>query len=396
MIKRTMYLEKIRPFYHKNIVKVITGIRRSGKSTLLLQIVEDLITQGVTRNQIVHINLDQYESAHLKDKQQLYDYLKTRITTTHKTYIFLDEIQEVTQFETIINSINSYESVDIYLTGSNSKMLSSEYATYLTGRYVSFEVFPFSFKEMCIYHENKNPQQVFIDYVTFGGFPQVQLFSQPQDKKALLMDLYNSIVIKDLSERYNIKDISVLERYLLYINNTISSLFTAENISAYFKSEGRTIAKETLYNYIKYAKDSFFVYSAQRYDIRGKRLLTTNEKLFINDQGFRGLFFSNQADIEKILENIVYFELLRRNYQVFVGNVGENEIDFICIKNESRIYIQVAYILATPSTVEREFNALLKINDQYPKYVISTDVFNQSRDGIIHMNIMDFLLDTTI
>jgi len=391
MIIREEYLKQIRPFYNKSLVKVITGIRRSGKSTLLIQIQDELMENGVDADQIIHINLDNYEHQQLRNKDDLYHYIVSRLHHK-KSYVFIDEIQEVDEFETIINSLNSYQNIDIYITGSNSKMLSGEYATYLTGRYVSFEVYPFSFKELCAFYPDKTKDEIFINYVTFGGFPQVQMFSGDTEKKTLLADLYHSIVVKDIAERYKIRDVSSLEKYLLYLSNTTASLFSAENITAFFKSEGRSIAKETLYNYIRYAKDAYYVYGAQRYDLTGKKLLTTNEKIYINDQGFRSIFFNNQKDIEKILENIVYFELLRRGYKVYVGNLANYEIDFVAEKGAKKIYIQVCYMLSGEKTIEREFRSLLKIEDQFPKYVVSMDRLDMSLDGIMHQNVIDFLL----
>ncbi len=395
MMIREDYLKQIRPFYHKNLVKVITGIRRSGKSTLLLQIQQELISGGVDASQIIHLNLDFYQHEHLRYKDALYQYIIDHLHQ-EKSYVFIDEIQEVEAFETIINSLNSYQNVDIYLTGSNSKMLSGEYATYLTGRYVSFEVFPFSFKELSIYYPEKSQEKIFNDYIIYGGFPQVQMFSGDADKKTLLTDLYHSIVVKDIAERHKIRNVSSLEKYLVYLNNTTSSLFSAENITAYFKNEGRTISKETLYNYIRYAKDAYYIYSAQRYDINGKKLLTTNEKVYINDHGFRSIFFNNQRDIEKILENIVYFELLRRGYKVYVGNIDSYEIDFVAEKGNEKIYIQVSYMLSSETTMKREFRSLLKVADQFPKYVLSMDQLDMSSEGIKHRNIIGFLLGNEI
>jgi len=273
-------------------------------------------------------------------------------------------------------------------------MLASEFQTYLTGRYISFHIYPFSFKEIAQSdNSNKTNDQIFLEYIKYGGLPQLMTFEDDTTKKALLKDLYNSIVIKDIVGRHKVRDIALLERYLIYLLNIISNSFSASNIIKYFKSEGRTIGKETLYKYIKYAKDVFFIYSAERYDIKGKSILQTNQKLFVNDQGFRSLFFNNEKDIEKILENIVYFELLRRGYDVYVGSVDNKEVDFIAVKEGDKIYIQVAYVLAEERTIKREFGSLLEIEDQYPKYVISTDKFDFSKDGIIHKNIIDFLLE---
>lgn len=397
MIIRENYLKQIRPFYDKNIIKIISGIRRSGKSTLLIQIINELIDKGVSSNNIIHLRLDEFGNEHLLDEQSLFEYINERINSKDKYYIFLDEIQEVNNFEKIINQFNNLGNIDIYITGSNSRMLASEIATYLTGRYVSFQIFPFSFKEFVEYKSEVNDlDKTFLEYVKFGGFPQVMLFDEEQSKKVLLRDLFDSIVIKDITERYSVRDVSLLDNYLKYLLNTIGSLFSAQSISNYFKNEKRNIGKETLYNYKKYAEDVFFLYSVPRYDIKGKRLLQTNEKLYINDQGFRGIFFNNEKDIQKILENIIYFELLRRGYEVYIGALNTKEIDFIGVKNNNKIYIQVTYLLASEKTIKREFDVLNEVNDQYPKYVISTDKFNMSRDGVKHLNIIEFLLNDEI
>ncbi len=396
MIERTGYLNKIKPFIDKNIIKIIVGIRRCGKSTLMIQIMNELKKKGIKPEQIVQINFEDYEFRLLKQKDELYSYLLNHLCSKKRTYIFLDEIQEVIGFEEVINSLNTTKDVDIYLTGSNSRMLAGEYATLLTGRYVSFELYPFSFQEMKAYYPNQLNDTLFLEYVKHGGLPQIQMFDNDQEKKQLLMDLYNSVVIKDLVQRYGIRDVDILDRYLSYFMNTISSLFSAKNVSDFFKSEGRTISRDTLYNYLKYAEEAYFVHRAKRYDIKGKKILSTNEKIFINDQGFRSIQFNNEADIEKVLENIVFYELLRRGYEVYVGYIDDKEIDFIATKGDKKCYYQVAYVLDSEKTIEREFGSLLKVDDAYPKYVISTDKFNRSRDGIEHRNIIDFLLERAL
>lgn len=391
MIIREHYLNQIRPFIDKEVIKIITGIRRSGKSTLLEQIINELKEKGVNINQIIHLKLDLFENNYLRDKNNLFSLINNKLHKTRKTYLFLDEIQEVLGFEDIINSL-LHKNVDIYLTGSNSKMLSSELSTYLTGRYVLFEVFPFSFKEYLDYHKPNNIDTAFLDFINYGGLPQVQTFKDGSDKKRLLRDLYNSIVVKDIIERYNIRNVNQFERFIIYLTNIVSKQFSAKNVTNYFRSENRTISRESLYNYLNYAKEAFFIYSSPRLDIQGKKLLETNEKIFINDQGFRSVFFNNEADIEKILENIIYLELRRRGYEVHVGYEGEYEVDFIAIKGGEKKYFQVSYLLASEKTIEREFKALLLIKDQFSKYVISMDKVNLSREGVVHINIIDFLL----
>lgn len=392
MIVRENYLSKIRPFYNKNIIKVITGIRRSGKSTLLIQIINEFKTNGINEERIIHLRFDEYSNKKLLDSNELSKYLNNKIIDNEKYYLFLDEIQEVEDFEKIINELNNKGNIDIFITGSNSTMLASEFATFLTGRYVSFEVYPFSFKEFIEYKGKDNLETLFLEYINFGGLPQTLIIEDNESKKNLLTDLYNSIVIRDIVERYNVRDISLLDSYLKYILNAMGSLFSATNISNYLKNEKRNVGRETLYNYKKYAEDVYFIYSVPRLDIQGKKILQTNEKIYINDQGFRGIYFNNEKDIEKILENIVYFELLRRGYKVYIGNINNKEIDFVAIKNEEKIYVQVTYVLSLDKTIEREFGVFNEINDHYAKYVISTDKFDMSRNGIKHLNIIDFLM----
>lgn len=393
MIKRDLYLNQIRPFMQTDLIKIIVGIRRSGKSTLMKQIIEELKEKGVNEKRIIYLNFEDYHIREYKNKDRLYDYLETNVIADGKTYIFLDEVQEVDNFEQVVNSFNATKDVDIYLTGSNSKMLSGEYATLLTGRYKSFKVFPFSFKELVEFHGNKNNKELFNEFIKYGGFPIIQNFAIKDQKVSILRDLYDSIVIKDIIQRHNVSNVDALDKYISYLLNTVASQFSAKNIINYFKNEGRIISKETLYNYISYAKEVLLIYSAKRYDLKGKKLLTTNEKYFVNDQGLRATKFDNIKDIEKILENIVFFELIRRGYEVTVGNIGDKEIDFIATKNNDTEYYQVTYIMETSKTRDREFGSLNMINDQYPKYVLSLDSVDFSQYGIIHKNIIDFLLE---
>jgi len=393
MIKREFYLNQILPYMKTDLIKIIVGIRRSGKSTLMKQIIEKLSQDGINKEEIIYLNFEDYQIRKYKDPSVLYDYLSHKIVDGKKTYIFLDEVQEVTNFEQVVNSFHATKDVDIYLTGSNSKMLSGEYATLLTGRYKTFNIFPFSFKEMVTYHKNRDLKQLFNEFINYGGFPVIQGFDTEDQKRSILKDLYNSIVIRDIVQRHNISGVDALDKYISYLLNTVGSQFSAKNIINYFKNEGRIISKETLYNYIRYAQEVLLIYSAKRYDLKGKKLLTTNEKYFVNDQGLRATKFNNEKDIEKILENIVFFELLRRGYEVTVGKMADKEIDFIATKNNEIEYYQVTYIMEKASTREREFSSLNMIDDQYPKYVLSMDEIDFSQDGINHVNLINFLLE---
>lgn len=392
MIKRQAYLDKIKPYMDTNLIKILVGIRRSGKSTLMKQIMTLLQEKGINKTQIIYLNFEDFSIRAYKDPDKLFDYLNARLSKNDRSYIFLDEVQEVRHFEKVVNSLNATEDVDIYLTGSNSKLLSSELSTLLSGRYISFQIFPFSFKEMKAYHSLKDNDELFDMYVAYGGFPVIQYFENGDEKQSILNDLYDSVVIKDIVQRHSVKNVDTLSKYISYLLNTVSNQFSAQNIVNFLKNEGKTIGKETLYNYIKYAEEVLLIYSAKRYNINGKRLLSTNEKYFVNDQGMRATRFNNRQDIEKILENIVYFELLRKGYEVYVGEVGDKEIDFIAIKNGEKEYYQVSYVMETPETRSREFDVYKNVQDSYPKYVLSLDKMNFSQSGIIHMNIIDFLL----
>ncbi|MGM0495540.1 MAG: ATP-binding protein [Bacillota bacterium] len=394
MILRGLYLNKIEPFIDKDLIKVIVGIRRSGKSTLMRQIIDMLKNKGIKTSQIIYLNFEDYRIREYKETKVLYDYIENHLYQEGRTYIFLDEVQEVNEFEKVVNSFHAMYDVDIYLTGSNSKMISGEYASLLTGRYKSFEIFPFSFKEFVEFHSNNNIEieSLFNNYIKYGGFPIIQNFDNHEEKLSLLRDLYDSVVINDILQRHEIRNIHAFDQYISYILNTVSSQFSAKNISNYFKKDGRSLSKETLYNYIYYLKEVLLIYSAKRYDLKGKKLLTTNEKYFVNDQGLRAIKFDNIKDIEKILENIIFFELLRRGYEITVGMIKDKEIDFIVSLNNKIEYYQVSYLMETEKTREREFNSLIQINDQYPKYVLSLDKVDFSQQGVTHINIIDFLL----
>lgn len=394
MIQREWYLQQIRPFIDKDLIKVIVGIRRSGKSTLLKQLIADIKKRNVKDKQVIYLNFEDYRVREYKDSDALYAYLESQLVRDKKTYVFLDEIQEVEHFEYVVNSLHATQNVDIFITGSNSKMLSGEYATLLTGRYKSFHVFPFSFKELTMVYPHKDSKTLFNEYVQYGGFPILQSLETDDQRRSTLKDLYDSVVIKDIVQRHRVSAVDALDKYISYLMNTVGSSFSAENIKNYFKSQGRVMSVETLYNYISYAKEVLLIYSAKRYDLKGKKLLSTNEKYFVNDHGLRATKFSNQKDIEKILENIVFFELLRRGYDVTVGTTGEKEVDFIASKNQHKAYFQVTYVMPEAQTKTREFASLNAIDDQFPKYVLSLDEFDFSHNGIVHKNLIDFLLES--
>lgn len=402
MTKRELYIEKIKPFIDKDIIKVLTGIRRSGKSVMLKLIMEELKQNKIDEKQFININFENLINRELTTADKLHEYiLKKASEIKKKCYIFLDEIQEVKDWEKCINSlrVNEEYDFDIYITGSNAKLLSGELSTYLAGRYIEFVIYPFSFKEFLetlkSIQQDVSTREAFQKYVKFGGMPFLyNLAFEEEASLQYLKDIYSSIILKDITQRNKIRDTDLLERVISYLIMNVGNNFSATSISKFFKSENRKVSVETILNYIKAAEESFLIYKVSRDDLIGKKVLNVNEKYYIADHGMReAILGSNQRDINQIFENIIYLELLRKGYNVRVGKVDNLEVDFVCTKGNEKIYVQVAYLLASPETIEREFTSLEKIDDNYPKYVISMDEFDMSRNGIIHINIIDFLMN---
>lgn len=395
MIKRDLYIKKIRPFMDKDVVKVLTGVRRCGKSVMLQLIQEEMLENGVRKEQMLQINFETKAVDYVKDVDASYQAIK-EFAEGHsgKSYLFLDEIQELSGWEKMINSCMIDFDVDIYITGSNAYMLSGELATYLGGRYVEFKIYPFSFAEVMEIMGDKTPAEVFPIYLVRGGMPFLYQFSMDEDgSMQYLEDVYSSIILKDIAQRNRVRDIEQLRRLLLYFISNIGNTFSAGSIMKYLKNEQRSISAETLYNYIDYCQTACLLHLVSREDIMGKRVLQFQEKMYIVDHGFReAIYGSNMRDINQVLENIVYIELCRRGYRIFVGKADAMEVDFIAMKNTERIYVQVTYLLASEETMEREFGVLEKIPDNYPKYVVSMDEIDRGRNGIKHLNIRNFLL----
>lgn len=400
MIKRESYLSQIRPFIDKaELIKVIIGVRRSGKSIMLELIQNELVEKGVSRDRMIAINFEDLTYASLTTATALHSYLKEKIDAIPEcTYLFLDEIQEVEDWEKCVNSLRVNSDVDIYITGSNAKMLSGEYATLLSGRYVEFSIYPFSFAEYMearkLDGSNNSVSEYFNEYVKYGGLPFLATTPLTETAKSqYLKDIYASVVIKDIVKRNKLRDVDLLERIVAYAVANIGHTFSANSIAAYLKSERRTVAVDTIINYLKCCEKAFLFYKVNRMDLEGKEILQINEKYYLSDHGLRqALYGNNQRDIEMILENIVCLELLRLGYKVTIGKIGTKEIDFVCDKDGKRIYVQVCYMLASEKTEAREFGAYNNVDDNYPKYVLSMDEFDMSRNGIIHMNIREFLL----
>lgn len=397
MIKREKYLKKIRGFYNQDLIKVITGIRRSGKSTLLRQIMDELQEEGVSKERIIYINFEDIDMSFIKNDKDLNAYIKKQILTDEKYYIFFDEIQNVVDWERAVNSFKATKNVSIFITGSNSNLLSGELATLIAGRYVSFKMQPFSFKEICELKNLKDKEEIekaFEDYMKWGGMPQRFYFKDELEIKNYLMDLYDSIVVKDIISRYKVKDVELLNKILEYLMSTPAQQFSVTNIVNYLKNENRNCSNETLYNYLSYITNSFIMSKAKRYDIKGKKILSTNDKYYLTDLGLGQVKSSSKIKGKgSILENIVYNELVNRGYDVVVGKSDTSEIDFIATYFEEKIYVQVAYILTDESVIEREFGAFKSVEDNYPKYVITMDKFDFSQNGIIHKNVINWLLE---
>lgn len=398
MIKREMYMSRIRPFMNSDLIKVMTGIRRSGKSVMLELIKEELLAAGVKPEQFIAINFEDLRYTHLLTAKALHEEIMARaVAITGKVYLFFDEIQEVKDWEKCVNSLRVTLNCDIYITGSNAKLLSGELATYLAGRYVEFVIYPFSFSEFmelyCTVEPAASEAQAFQKYLLAGGMPYLaNLLYKEEPSRQYLTDVFNSVQLKDIVKRNKVRDVDLLERIIAYVMANVGTTFSASSLVKFFKNEQRNVAAETILNYLKYCTDAYLFYQVKRQDLQGKQLLSTNEKYYIADHGIReAVFGGNLRDINLILENIVYMELLRRGYKVTVGKVGDKEIDFVCEKRDQKLYVQVCYLLASEDTIQREFGIYDNIADNFPKYVVSLDEFDMSRNGIKHRNIRDFL-----
>lgn len=399
MVQRETYLNRIRPFIGTDLIKVMTGIRRCGKSVMLELIKQELIRSGVNPAQFISINFEDMNYAHLQTAKALHEEISRRAADINgKVYLFFDEIQEVRDWEKCINSFRVSLDCDIYITGSNAKLLSGELATYLGGRYVEFVIYPFSFAEFLELYRTIFPdesvQKCFQNYLLSGGMPYLANIRYADEPlKQYLHDLFNSVQLKDIVKRNKIRDVDLLERIIAYVMANVGNTFSASSLAKFLKSEQRTVAPETILNYIKYCCDAYLFYQVKREDLQGKQILSSNEKYYIADHGIReAVFGGNMKEINLTLENIVYLELLRRGYEVTVGRTGDKEIDFVCHKRDEKLYVQVAYLLASDETIQREFGAYDTIRDNFPKYVVSLDEFDMSRNGIKHRNIRDFLL----
>ncbi|HZK84967.1 MAG TPA: ATP-binding protein [Desulfosporosinus sp.] len=401
MIKRELYLEQLRPFIDKPLIKVLTGIRRSGKSAILMMLQDELTQRGIDDENIVYINFESMEYTEIDNAKILYTFVKSKLTNKLKYYILLDEIQEVKSWEKAINSFLVDFNVDIYITGSNSHLLSSELATYIAGRYIEINVTPLSFQENLEFQKILSGTDIsdikkeFIRFMRLGGFPIVHTADYShEDAYKIIKDIYASAILRDVVQRNRIRNIELLEKIVKYVFENIGNMFSAKKVADYFKNQQRKVDIETVYNYLDALEAAFIIYRVPRYDVRGKEVLQTNQKYFIGDLGLKyAVMGYKDRDISGILENIVFLELKRKGYQVYVGKLEEKEIDFVAEKQEQKIYVQVAYKLSEESTIAREFGALLGIRDHYPKYVVTMEDFWQDNiEGVKHKNIAEFLL----
>ena len=399
MYKRNIYLGRIRRFIDKPVIKIITGMRRVGKSCFLKLVMAELRENGVADDQIIYINFDSLEFDHLRHFKALNDYVlkQSARTDNAKLYLFIDEVQEVADWEKCIESLFSDGRFDIYMTGSNAHMLSSELATKISGRYVEFPIYTLGFSEY-LQFMNKDiadAKAEFNSYMIFGGFPALMHFDLDREVVyQYISSIYNTILLKDVVKRNRIRNVALLENITKYAFDNIGNLLSAKKLSDYLKSQRMSIGVETVINYLEYICATYALHKVQRYDIKGKRVLEVHEKYYLGDIGLRNAIIGyREGDIGGVLENIVFLELLRRGYNVSIGKLGDAEIDFIATRSDEKIYLQVAYLLASEKTIEREFSPLLKIADNYPKYVLSMDeVFGNDYDGIKRVNIVDFLL----
>lgn len=396
MVKRELYLKRIRPFFDSEMVKVLTGIRRCGKSTIMRQIIEELEEKGIPKDRIIYINFEDYKYRNLGNPDHLYEYVEQQIKDDHKYYLFFDEIQNVREFELVINSFRSTHNTSIFITGSNSRLLSGELATHLAGRTLSFRVMPFNFREYCEFQSQqgseKGKEELLTEYMKWGGMPLVCMAKEEESKEVVLSNIYDSVVLKDIVMRNKIASPAALEKVLEYLIANSSLTVSGKKIAAFLNDEKQLVSVPTVYDYVKYIIDACICDKVPRYDIRGKRILAFEEKVYVCDLGFFQIRKNRVKDeYNYIVETLCYNELISRGYKVYIGKTYKDEVDFIAQKGEEKFYIQAAYMLSGEKTIEREFGAYDAIEDNYPKYVISMDRLQVGRDGIIHKNLIDFL-----
>lgn len=396
MIERNLYADQLLPLVDKPQIKVLTGIRRCGKSTVMKLLKEALVKDGKSEGQIIAANFESFELADVNTAKKLYDFVKNKIDGKRRYYLLLDEIQEVQDWEKAINALQTDFDADIYLTGSNSHLLSSELATYLAGRYVEIPIFTLSYSEFLDFRRRYLPQKpaTFTDYLRAGGFPVIHTADyQEETAYRVIYDIYSSVILRDTVQRYRIRNVELLERVVRYAFDNVGNTFSGKNIADYFKNQQRKVDVNTIYSYLNALEGAFILYRVPRYDVQGKEILKTREKFYLADVSllYAAMGYRDRL-IGGILENIAFLELKRRGYQVFVGKIGAKEVDFIAEKRNEKIYVQVACKLNSEQTVEREFSVLQQIDDNFPKYVVTMDEFwKENIAGVRHLHVAEFL-----
>ncbi len=395
MIERPNYLEDLKRFKEKDLIKIVTGIRRCGKSTLFDLYIEYLVANKVNKNQMIRMNLEEYEFNNIVDYNDLYEYVNSKLVADKMNYVFIDEVQKVTDFQKACDSLYIKKNVDLYITGSNSKLLSGKLATLLSGRYVEIKMLPLSFKEYISYVGETDIQKKYIDYITKSSFPYTLKLDSSKEIRMYLDGLYNTIIVNDIAERKEISDIGMLKDVIKFMFDNVGSLCSSTSIVNTMTSNGRKISVPTVEKYIKALVEAFVLYKVSRYDIKGKNYLTTGSKYYLSDIGLRYyLLGSKKGDEGHILENVVYLELLRRGYEVYIGKNDDSEVDFVAINEKGDEYYQVCYTLTNEKTLERELKSLNNINDHNPKILLTADYTPYtSHNGIKQINVFDWLLN---
>lgn len=391
-IKREKYIQKIKPYIGKPLIKVLTGQRRVGKTTMLQQLIDTIKTDDKDAN-VIYINKELYDFKAIVKSDHLYNYVKNKTVNNVINYLLVDEVQEIEGFEIALRQLLA-EQYDVYCTGSNAKMLSGDLATHLSGRYIEFKIHSLSYSEFLQFHDLSNSNQSLNNYIKFGGMPY--LINLPLEEELVygyLKSIFNTIILKDIVARYSIRDVDFIERLVYYLSDSLGSYVSSKKVSDFLKSQGIKLSINTVMNYLKYLSNSFFINKVQRYDIQGKKRFEINDKYFFSDLGLKHsvIPFQNN-DIGKVFENLVYMYLIQNDYQVFVGKYHDKEIDFVANKNGQTKYIQVAYLLPDEKVREREFGNLLKLNDNFEKIVVSADEFTGDHKGVKHLNIRDLLI----
>ncbi len=392
---REHYLEILRNYYDVNLIKVIMGIRRSGKTVLIEQIIQELKNNGIQDDHIVYLDFEQFSNQELLSSKNLNQYIQSLIVDKQKYYLFFDEIQNVDEWEKVINSFRAFLNVSIFITGSNQNLLTDKFNSYLSKKYVLVQVYPFTFKEVCNFKQLKSREYIkvaFDDYLLWGGMPQRFLFNQNNGLVAFLEDLFSSIIFKDILLKNNVVNVEMLNYLALYLVNSPAQTFSGAKVSQYLESINKKIPLETLYNYFNYIAQAFLIHKVCRYDIKAKKMLTKGVKYYLTDLSLGHIKKNHQLAYEINLENVVYNELIYRGYTVYAAKINSYDIDFMAVKDDEKIYIEVAYLLSDQKMIQEKFGGLKKIQDNYPKYVLSMDNINFSQDGIIHLNVIDWLL----